>query len=807
VSESDNHEANIARLLAGGYQEVAAPAVFRDVLLSRTTPLVARRARRAVRWWLPKLAVGVALLGVALGAWHLLGDRSAPVRCGAPLVAVIAARGSVVDAQGEPLAVGDKLPVGATVRTGQEARATLITRRGTEFTLGSESALVLEGAHVAALTAGRLYCRSRAGEVSRIDTDAGRIHLLGTTLDAHVQNESSVAVTVLEGKVRLANRHGEAEVTSGRRALLVAALPPGEGEVVNRASAAEWYYGRTDIESDFGDIAYIVSRKAAQALATEVWAMDADGSNKRRLKTYLGWGFAPGPWLPGQRWLVYSAHSVIWTQPDFENRRAHSAAGHPIVEDQAWLLNAAAGQDVAFDLPPGADPLYTDLSPDGTRLAFNGRYQPDPDDRETREGGLWVFDRSTGEMTKLLDGWMKTPMSWAPDNRRIVADTGEGYVVHHPLIVVDADTGEVRDLGVNGSGGTFSPDGTKVAYCGEFQSGGSWFAGVPTSGRILVHHLRTDESVPISPSGEGALEPRWSPDGRRVAYRFSVHGEDDPESGWPESTTSICVAAADGSGSAPVFETQAEVSGFAWMPSGDALYLATEQGVQIIAADGSGPLADLGGSAEDSLLAPRQEEHTVGALDAIREAVYQYALGNIGRFEGKPREARAAFQAAADIFGGLAWEYPLANLSPGQLLLYADKCAQLTATSSRELLAESCQERVNYLGYRLVSYVADAGEFPDDLAAVEQHSLQSSWGMDWFSNQDTEWLKMLFRCPVAGPFSYHPPSGDPAIGDVLVTCSSHPDHRLVWTARLAEDLAWHEQVAASRAERESEKPQ
>jgi hypothetical protein len=794
VSESENHETTIARLLAEGYQEATVPAIFRDGLLSRTTAIVARRGRRPVRRWVTGLAVGVALLAVAVGIWHLLGDRSAPVRYGAPLVAVIAARGSVVDAQGEPVAVGDKLPVGVTVSTGPDARATLITRRGSEFSLAPESALWLERARSARLVAGRLYCRTRAGEISRIDTAAGRIHLLGTTLDAHVQNETSVAVTVLEGRVRLANSQGEAEVTSGRRSVLVAALPPAEGEVVNRASAPDWYYGRTDIESDFGEVAYVVSRERAQGLATEVWAMDPDGPNKRRLKTYLGRGRAPGPWLPGQRWLLYRADSL--------------GCGGPIVEDQAWLLNAVGNQDVAFELPPGADPFYTDLSPDGARLAFNGRYQPDPDGRQTIDDDLWVFDMTAGDMRKLLDGPMKTPMSWAPDSRRIVAATGKGYVVHQPLVVVDADTGEIRDLGVNGAGGTFSPDGTKVAYCGEFQGGGIWSAGVPASGRILIHDLRTDESLPISPPGEGALEPRWSPDGRHVAYCFNIWGEDDPAGGQPQVTTSICVAAADGSGSQTVFETEAGVRCFSWMPSGGALYLATEQGVHIIAADGSGLLADLGGSGEDSLLGPGREEQTAGALDAIQEAIHQYALGNIGRFEGKPRDVQAAFGAAADIFAGLAWEYPLADLSPGQLLLYADKCAQLATTSSIELLAESCQTRMNHLRYRLVLYVADKHEFPSDLAAVVQHSLESTWRMqDWFSNQDTERVRMLSRCPVAGPLTYHQPVGDAEIGHVLVSCSSHPEHQIVWSAGLARHLAWQERAAARRAERESEKLQ
>jgi len=804
VAELHAYEVDVARLISGSYEEVVMEDGYRDAQLRQTASVVAHSARRGLRWWMPRVAAAAAVVGLTLGAWHLVGKRRARVgevapppfsspdvlaalpsaavtpEEGGPLVAVIAASGSVEDGNGDPVAVGDKLPIGATVRTGLEARVTLITRRGTEFTLAGESTLALEGAHVAALTAGRLYCRSRGGEVSRIDTAAGRIHLLGTTLDAHVQNESTVAVTVLDGKVRLANGHGEAEVTSGRRSVLVAALPPGEGVVIDRASAAEWYYGRTDIESDFGDIAYVVSREDAQGLATEVWAMDRDGGSKRRLKTYLGWGRAPGPWLPGQRWLVYNANSILWTHPDFDSRRAHTGAGHPIVDDQAWLLNAVTDQDVVFDLPPGTDPLYTDLSPDGTRLVFNGRYQSDPDDRETREGGLWLFDMTTGEMTKLLDGWMKTPMSWAPDGRRIVADTGEGYGVHHPLVVVDADTGQVRELGVNGAGATFSPDGAKVAYCGEFQGGGSWFRGVPTTGRILVHDLRTDESVPISPSGEGALEPRWSPDGRHVTYRVNR-----------QHSASICIAAADGSGSAAVFQTEAKVRSFAWMPSGDALYLATEQGIQIIAADGSGLLADLGGSVDDSLLASDQAEQTAGALDAIQEAIYQYALGNMRRFEGKPTDARAAFRAAADIFGGLAWEYPLADVSLGQLLRYADKCAELAAASSEQLLAKSCQERMNYLGYRLVAYVADTGEFPSSLSAVVKHSLKSDWGMDWFSNRDREWVKMLFRCPVSGLFTYHQPTDDAEFGDVLVTCRAHPDHKLVWTMGRAEQVSWY----------------
>ena len=809
MPELSAYETDVARLLSGHYQEVAMKATYRVVLLERTRAIIAPRSRPALRRWLPRLALAVAALAVAIAIWRLAGLPAEPDLAppevlavlpgaavspekGGPLVAVVAVRGLVTDGAGKTIALGDKLPVGATIRTGPDARATLVTRRGSEFTLGPSATLSLVKPNVASLDAGRLYCRSRGGEIAQINTAPGQIHLLGTTVDASVTDKDTVAVTVLEGKVRLTNASGEAEVGSGRRSLLMAGLRPGPGEAVSLYSATEWYYGRSDIVSDFGDIAYLVTRKDAQGLASEVWTMAEDGSNKRRLKTYLGWSRAPGPWLPGQQWLLVNAHSILWTTPDFEHRRAHTGAGHPILDDQAWLINAPTGQDAPFGLPPGYDPLYTDLSPDGARLAVVGRYQPDPKSREGMEGGVWAFDLAAGRMKKLLNGYIKTPISWAPDSRRLVADTGEGYGLHHPLVVADADSGEVRDLGVNGAGGIFSPDGRRIAHVGEFQRGGSWFMGVPTSGRIMVYDLASSKAKPISPAGEGALQPRWSPSGRWIAYML--------RSG--RQTVSIFVVAADGGRARKIYEASDGLIGYAWMPQGDALCLATEKGIRIIAGDGSGLLADLGGTPDDSSLSPEQARQTQAALDAVKEAVFQYAVGNVRRFEGKPREAKAAFQAASDIMAGIAWEYPLAQFSVDQLLLYADKAAAEAAKPRAELLSESCKERLGYLEILLLQYVGAKSEFPPDLATLEKHSLGSGWGINWISNKDTAWVKLMFRCPDDGPYNYLRPSGVPEFGDVIITCREHPDHKLVWSAELAEQVSWYSR--SENAEKEGE---
>lgn len=752
-------------------------ATFREALLTRSRGQIAARPRaaRRRRWGLSLTAAAAVVIGAA-------GIRQALVRPPeGPFVAVVEVRGDVTDAKGAVVALGEKLPVGTGVKTGEGARVTLVTRRGSQFTLDGGTSLSLTSASTAALESGRVYCRSRRGEIEEIETSPGTIRLLGTTLDAAMENGDSVAVTVVDGRVRLSNSQGEAEVSAGRRALLVASLRPDSGQPVNVREATAWYYGRSDIVSDFGDVAYLVTRDDAQGLASEVWMMRQDGSGKRRLKTYLGGCQAPGPWLPGQQWLMVNAHSILWSTPDFDNRRAHTGAGHPILDDQAWLINGVGGQDLAFDLPPGTDPLYTDLSPDGSKLAFCGRYQPDPASREGMEGGVWVLDMTSGQMKKLLNGYIKTPLSWAPDSRRIVADTGEGYGLDHPLVVVAADAAEIRSLGVNGADGVFSPDGQKIAYVGQFQRGGSWAMGVPMSGRIMVYDLASGKTAPISPAGEGALKPRWSPDGQRVSYRVS--------SGQRAAT--IFVASADGAGSRKIYDCAEGLASYAWGPDGEGLYLVTANGIKTIAASGSGLLAELGGTPDDSVLTAEQAGQTQAALAAVREAVFQFAVGNVRRFEGKPRDAQAAFQAASDIFAGLAWEYPLAQFGVDQLMLYADKAAEMGAVPASLMLSKSCEERLSYLEILLLQYAGAKDGFPPDLGALEQHSLQSGWGINWISNENTEWVKMMFGCPGGGEYEYAaPPGGAPELGDVLVKCSAHPDHSIIWTEKLAQQLEW-----------------
>ncbi len=777
-----------------------------DDLLDRVREAIAatpQQRRAGARGWAPRLtgAVAIVLLAILLvrtpAARRILGPRP-------PLVAVVAVRGPVQDGNGQGLAIGDSLPGGATVVTGARGRVTLVTRRGSEFTLAADSRLVLtRDGKRASLESGRLYCRNRAQEFAAISTVAGTIALLGTTLDAATKDRETVAVTVVQGRVRLENGHGAAVVAAGRKAILTASVSPHEGQPVNVAAETAWYQGRGDVLSAAGDIAYLVQR--GDYLATEVWAMRVDGSGKHRVKTYTGfhWDRA-GSWLPGGRSLFVKTGSLMWTNPDFSHHQARLLGGAildntPPLGQRDWILDVATGQDELFALPAGYQAFYKEVSPDGRLLAFGGRYQRDPEDWEHTEGGIWIYNLASGSVKKVLSGWFTTPFSWSPDSRLLAASVGKEYGTDYRLVTVDVSTGAVRDLHVPGADASFSPDGRRLAYCSNFQKSGGWNRGVPTSGSVFALDLKAGgSSRRISPVGDGgALRPRWSPAGTRILYQ-TIHFE---STNYSHRSFTLLVADADGSGTLKIYSGEGYAQAAEWSPSGDAVYVVTmdfesrghvpkANRIFTVAADGSRRVTDLGGNEKDSILPSAQRAQTEAAFADLREAIYQYEVGKIRSYEGHAKEAKAAFRSAADIFAALVWKHPLAGFATADLAAYVDQIEPLANQSDDALLQETCQQRItHFLSWALLLYAGRERRFPPDLATVERWSLTTDWGMkiEWIDNTDAEWVKMIFRCPEGDSYVFHPTPNRayPKVGDVIATCPNHPESRLVWTEGLA----------------------
>lgn len=710
---------------------------------------------------------------------------------GDPMVVAISVQAPVTIGSGKALKIGDRVRAGDAIRTGRGGRVELVTRKGSQLSLDANSSLVLTASNIATIERGRLYCSNRDKEISRIDTPAGRVKLLGTVVGTSVLRKDTVAVTVVEGKVELSNGHGNNVVVgAGKRSTMVAYRAPQAGATVDIYKEIAWYHGRGDYESDFGDIMYTVPKH--NSLMAEIWSVAADGGSRHRIRSFIGRADSEG-WIPGERWIRVNLGSVTWFTPDLVTRRANWGAGHSIMGDRSFILDAMTGQTMSLTIPSWYRPHYSALSPNSELMVFNARYSPDPQDLTKGESAVWVLDRRDGSIKKLLGGDIKTTAAWSPDSRYIAISKGEGYTNKHSLVIVDTETGNVRDLGINGAGASFSPDGMRLAYSGDFKdtgNAGAWYAGVPKSGSIYVVSLVNQaEPVRVSLDKQQAIMPRWSPDGSRLLY---------------VATDGVYVADANGTDAKRAFEFDKyhpETGNPSWTPDENGIYLSftdrTNIGsvtVSTVAADGSGALKTIAAGDKDSKLPTAALAQTDAAAKAVQEAVFDYAMGKVHTFEGDLAARRESFNRSADVFTRLVWDYPLSGLGEDDALAYADAAAKELAIPDATVLHDACSQRMDCLKWTLPIAAAAHRQLPPDMATALEWVSSCGWQWGWLRSGDKPRVVMLGSCPgtpdhAPEHYLYTPPSGRPKVGDVLLRCPLHPDVCLKWDERCESRLA------------------
>jgi eukaryotic-like serine/threonine-protein kinase len=159
---------------------------------------------------------------------------------------------------------------------------------------------------------------------------------------------------------------------------------------------------------------------------------------------------------------------------------------------------------------PAADTAPA-FSPDGERIAF----------RSDRGGGGIFVMGSTGESVRRLTDFGYDP-SWAPDGTRVVFSSGDGQ---NPwsrdalaqLWVVPLDGGEIRPLTREGDAvqPRWSPGGRRIAFWG-LRAG---------SGQRDIWTIPADaapgqepERVPVTEDAAIDWDPVWAPDGRTLYF-------------------------------------------------------------------------------------------------------------------------------------------------------------------------------------------------------------------------------------------------------------------------------------------------
>jgi TolB protein len=153
-----------------------------------------------------------------------------------------------------------------------------------------------------------------------------------------------------------------------------------------------------------------------------------------------------------------------------------------------------------------------DESPDGRFLAFlSNRAGPE---------FLWILDKETGGLQPLVQHGKRTIMGnphWSPDGSRIAFSSN--WKQGHQIYVVEVASGEARRISlVGGCEPRFSPDGTKVAYVHRRPREDK------TVSAIVEHDLATGKERVLVDWPALNYDPVYSPDGSEIAFASTISG-------------------------------------------------------------------------------------------------------------------------------------------------------------------------------------------------------------------------------------------------------------------------------------------
>jgi len=360
-------------------------------------------------------------------------------------------------------------------------------------------------------------------------------------------------------------------------ALLICFTITGTAQTTNapRGITAEDYYSFefvTDprISPEGKLVAFVVSRvdRAQNRRHSSIWMVSTDGSR-------APWQFTTSPqnsnsprWSPDGKWLAFlsSRPSADSAPPPAVSLPSPSPAAGPTPAPAAGAASGASPADqpraqvYLLSMNGGEAKRLTNLkngvstfqwSPDSARLVVVSRIGPSdsrPESRDRsdvrhykntsykfndtgwfddRRSHFWMVDVKSGSAAQITEGndWNDSDPQWSPDGTRIA--------------FVSNRTGKEYDENRNTDVWVISPDG-----------------GTPTR---ISDHDESDNS------------PRWSPDGKRIAFTGEVHERDHPKI-WlaPPTVGTASVLAANGLDLMP--------DGLEWSEDGKSLFF--ESGVK-----------------------------------------------------------------------------------------------------------------------------------------------------------------------------------------------------------------------------------
>jgi TolB protein len=217
---------------------------------------------------------------------------------------------------------------------------------------------------------------------------------------------------------------------------------------------------------DGSKIAFVSSRDYLSS-NTEIYVMNADGSNQTRL-THLGNAHNPR--------LSPDGSKIVFQGPDGID-----------------VMNAD-GKDLRNLVKENFAQMAPDWSPDGKKIAFVSLPNPPSENSD-----IYVMNADGSNQTRLTHTGTASEPNWSPDGTKIVfsGSSTTQNVSRSTISVINADGTGLREINTSKdilgkSKPVWSPDGTKIAFeGGEFtdRSGnGIYVTNADGSNTVLIAH-------------------------------------------------------------------------------------------------------------------------------------------------------------------------------------------------------------------------------------------------------------------------------------------------------------------------------
>lgn len=266
---------------------------------------------------------------------------------------------------------------------------------------------------------------------------------------------------------------------------------------------------------------------------THLWRVPADGSAPARQITFGERGDAQPGWSPDGRYM------------SFVSSRGTQNGNGQDPKAQVWVMRADGGESWPLTDAGESVEQYA-WSPDSTRVAFTAM-DPVPADekaavdrrdderqyeRPARPVHLWVVDVATKTATRITSGTdftIQGALSWAPSGTQVAFAAGASALLRdgrRDIYLADVAAKTATKISPNFGPDTtprFSPDGRSVAYLAELVTAPPIGDGTPrgtvAQSRVMLYDLATKAtrditgSLPVDPG-----TPHWSPDSTRLIF-------------------------------------------------------------------------------------------------------------------------------------------------------------------------------------------------------------------------------------------------------------------------------------------------